>query len=226
MTANDDFFGGGTPPPPAQGASGVNPHLAMNKEYASFAPAGGPPPPVQPRTNALPIVMGVAALVVALVGWFGYQAMFASPIELPDTLLGYERVDPDSDEGRAIESSWSQLESVADEDIDLHVGGYTSGSRMLLVVAGEAGTKDNADVEEFFAGMTEGMQTQLPGVSLREADAGDPGGTMECFEVAQANINAGGCAWVAAETFGVVLAVPLDADIAQTTRDVRAVIEK
>jgi hypothetical protein len=48
---------------------------------------------------------------------------------------------------------------------------------------------------------------------------------MKCFEIAQNGIEAGGCSWVAEDTFGMVVAAPLTDDVAQITRDVRLEIE-
>ena len=227
MNGNDEFFGGSITPPSTPPASGhdVNPHLTHNKEYANFGGTGtGTVKATSSPTQ--PIVIGAIVIAIAVAGFFGYRMYFGGgSIELPDQLMGLERIDPESDTGRALEESWSDLSSVTGDEVTLHIGGYESGSQMLIVAAGEAGSGDVSEVEDFFAGMDETMKAQLPTATLKEADAGSHGGTMKCFEVAQSGVNAGGCSWLAEETFGMVVVAPLDSDVAETTRQVRDAIE-
>jgi hypothetical protein len=225
MSGNDDFFGGSiTPPttPPAPGSQ-VNPHLAQNKEYGQY---GGTSTVKASSSSTQPLVIGAIVLVIALVGFFGYRMYFGGgAIEMPDELIGLERIDPDSDMGRAIEESWNQLRSVTGDDVTMHIGAYTDGPKTMVVVAGEDGSSDASDVGDFFNGMAEKMKTQLPTSTLKDADAGSHGGTMKCFEVAQSGVKAGACVWLADETFGMLVVGPLDSDIAETTRQVREIIE-
>ena len=224
MTGNDDFFGGSVTPPTPPASGGVNPHLAHTKEYGSF----GTPSPHTPKAGSsnLPLVVGIiAALGVLVLGFLGYRMYFGPKIVLPDELMGYERIDPESDLGKTFEESWTQLEDLGD-GIDLQVGAYPSGQKMLFVIAGDEGSKADTDVDDFFAGMSESMRSQLPGATLREEEAGAAGGTMRCFEVAQSGTNAGACAWLAEETVGIVIAAPVEGDIAEMTREVRTEIEK
>ena len=96
MNGNDDFFGGSvTPPTPSTGQAlgASNPHMAVNKEYANYRQVGLPAK--QNSSNSLPLVIG--AVVLALVGvlaFAGYRMMFGgSQIEIPDTMLGLEKMD-------------------------------------------------------------------------------------------------------------------------------------
>lgn len=208
----NDFFGGT-----------VVPHASHTKEYADFSVPG---PAAPSTTKSKSVVWYLLAIPVALVvvagAWvYGVQAMRTS-IELPDTLLGMERIDPESALGREIEDSFRAAD-VALPNIDLEVAGYTSGSRMLVVAAAEAGgTGDVAD--DYFAGIVQGMQTGLPGVRLEEADAGRAGGRMQCMQVREAA--AGMCAWIAEDTVGVVVDTGSDAEAASTTIAVRDEIEQ
>ena len=225
MSGNDDFFGGSITPPPTSPAPGsqVNPHLAQNKEYGQY---GGTSTVKASSSSTQPLVIGAIVLVIALVAFFGYRMYFgAGAIELPDELMGLERIDPDSDMAQALEESWSQLSSVTGEDVTLHIAGYNEGAETLVVVAGEAGSDDMNEVNDFFGGMADTMKAQLPTATLKDADAGTHGGTMKCFEVAQSGVKAGGCSWLAEETFGIIVVAPLTADIAETTRQVRDEIE-
>ena len=226
MSGNDDFFGGSITPPPSAPAqvSQVNPHLAQNKEYGSY---GGTSTVRASSSSTQPLVIGAIVLVIALVGFFGYRMYFGgSAIELPDKLMGLERIDPDSDMGQSLEESWSELSALTGDDVTLHIAGYNSGTDTLIVAAGEAGSGDLNEVNDFFGGMADTMRAQLPTATLKDAEAGSHGGTMKCFEVAQAGVKAGGCSWLAEETFGIIVVAPLDADVAETTRQVREAIEK
>ena len=223
MSGNDDFFGGSiTPPttPPTPGGQ-VNPHLAQNKEYGSY---GGTSTVKASSSATQPLVIGAIVLVIALVGFFGYRMYFGGgAIELPDELMGLERIDPNSEAGQAVEEGLSQLSDFAGDDVTLHLGAYSSGPKTIIVLAAETGEDETPNAEAFFEGITQGLKEQLPTATLKDADAGTLGGTMKCFEVAQP-VKSGACAWVAEETLGVVIAGPLDTDIAETTRQVQTEI--
>jgi hypothetical protein len=224
MNGNDDFFGGPVAPTsPSTGASS-NPHMVHNKEYGTFA---GPSATSSKSRSLIPVIVGAVVLGLLILSFFGYRMYFShTQIELPDQLMGLERVDPDSPAGQSIEESWSGLKTMAGEEVELHIGAYNAGQKTLVVVAGETGTSDSNDVSEFFNGMSESMKAQLPSATLKDADAGDAGGTMKCFDVSQSGVKAGGCAWVGDDTFGMVIGAPLEEDVAAMARDVRSEIEK
>lgn len=204
-----DFFGGT-----------IVPHAQHAKEYADFTPPGGPAQ-LSKRPATTPwLAMTVVGVLVLVVGFFGYRMLFGSSIEMPDTLMGMERIDPDSALGRELEQAFSSAELKA-VDFELEVAGYSSGDRMLVVAAAERGG-DALEQDAFFTGMTGGMQTQLPGVTLEEVDAGSAGGRMQCMVMPAAS--AGACAWIGDETLGVVVTTGTKDDIAKTTIEVRNTI--
>lgn len=218
MNGNDDFFGGSVTPQPA-------PTVTYTREYADFTP--GIRPPAQSAANpVMTIVLVVVGALVALAAFAGYRVMMSgTQIELPDELLGLERVDPESAMAQEVERSWAELETYVNEDVELHVGTYIEGQQMLVVAAAEVGEGGAAGQDEFFAGLSEGVAGQLPSARLTEEDAGVQGGRMQCFNMSSVGGEAGACAWIADETFGIVVMTSRGADVAEATRSVREAIQ-
>lgn len=218
MNGNDDFFGGSDTPPP-------NPALTNTREYGDFTT--GVRPRAQSTANPLlPVILIVVGILVAVAAFAGYRVMMSgTQIELPDELLGLERVDPDSAMAQEVERSWSELETYMGEDVELHVGTYTEGKQLLVVAAAETGEDGAAGQDEFFAGLSEGMTSQLPTARFTDEDAGEPGGRMQCVDMPTAGVSAGACAWIADETLGIVVITSPDTDMADATRTIREAIE-
>lgn len=218
MNGNGDFFGGPVTPPP-------NPAMTHTREYADFST--GVRPPVQSAgTPVVPIVLIVVGVLVAVAAFAGYRVMMSgTQIELPDELLGLERVDPDSAMAQEVERSYSELETYMGEDFELHVGTYTKDQQLLVVAAAEIGESGAAGQDEFFAGLSEGIASQLPTARFAEEDAGAQGGRMQCVDMPSAGSGTGACAWIADETFGIVVMSSPGTDMADATRSVREAIE-
>lgn len=205
---SNDFFGGT-----------VVPQAPHANAYGDFrVPTAASPAPRAPVTTWL--VLAVVGALVAAGGYFGYRLLFGTSIQMPDTLIGMERIDPDSALGRELERSFSGAEMAA-ADMDFQVAGYTSGEQMLIVAAAESGGRE-LEQDAFFSGLATGLETGLPGISLKEVDAGAAGGRMQCMEVPAAS--AGACAWISEETVGVVVTTGASNDIAATTIEVRDIV--
>ncbi|HEX5016686.1 MAG TPA: hypothetical protein VFX15_03775 [Actinomycetes bacterium] len=226
MNGNDDFFGGSVTPPapnPGQAPGASNPHLAVNKEYANYGHVGLPPK--QSSSNALPLVIG--AVVLALVGvlaFAGYRMMFAgSQIEIPDTMLGLEKMDASSPAAQQLQSELEKATSQFGGDVDVEVGLFQGDRTMLFVMGGEAGTDDvSGGAEDYFAGFEGGLAQAGSSLKLTEVNAGPHGGQMKCLELP----TGGTCAWISDDTFGAFAMSPMQGTAAETALKVRDAIEK
>lgn len=221
MNGNDDFFGGSINPAPV-------PNPGALRGANAYAPPGLPGAPVKTTsTPTAPIILVVVGALLAVAAFVGYRVMTSgTDIVLPDTLLGMERVDPDSQVAQEVERAWSQLETYVGKDVELRVGMYTSGSQVLIVAAAEEGVGDAAAQDNYFAGFTEGFGEATPQAKLTEVDAGAHGGRMQCVDMASAGRTAGACTWVAEDTFGFVVLTSPETDVAEATRTVREAIEQ
>lgn len=224
MSGNDDFFGGSITPSPRPGAQApapgrFNQHQPHNKEYGSYSsPTSAAGPGAKPHQ---PVVIAIVAVIaLAAVAFLGYRMYFGPKIVLPEDLLGLERANLNTD----LEESIDDLDtsSLGGSDVDVQIGIYGSGTDILAVIAGDAGTTDPGEIDQFFNSVSEEMKSAMPTGTLTTESAGTRGGTMKCFKVPQSG--AGGCAWVGDETFGMVVAGP-GRDFADTTRQVREAIE-
>lgn len=213
MSSNDDFFGGSVTPRQGRMAHPQDPRpvdLADHPLRSTSMPL-------------LPLVIGVVAVcAVVAAGFFGYRAFFGPKIVMPETLLGLERANLDATVTDQV-SELSDLGTFGDSDVNVQVGIYQSGTDSLAVLAGDTGSSDQQEIDQFFEGLTQSMGTGLSGGAWQPAAAGAHGGTMKCFQMATAG--AGGCAWVSDETLGVVVTGP-GRDFAETTRQVRDAIER
>lgn len=205
-----EFFGGTVVPQPPR-----------TQGYADFTVATSAPTATRPPV-ATWLVLAVVGALLVVGGYVGYRMLTGTSIEMPDTMMGMERIDPDSALGQELERSFSGAEMAA-ADMDFQVAGYTSGEQMLLVAAAESGGQE-LEQDAFFSGLATGLKTGLPGVSLKEVDAGSAGGRMQCMEVPAAA--AGACAWISDETVGVVVTTGGSDDIAATTIEVRDTVVK
>lgn len=226
MDDGNNFFGGSVTPPP----NPVGTHTGEYGDYsvppASMTPSAVPGPTSGP-TGFHIFVVGAVLLLVAVVGFAGYRAFLShTQIELPDELMGMQRVDPSEPMAQQVEQSWSQLETYFGEDVELHVGTYTRGQEVLIVAAAEAGSSSSTEQDDFFAGLADGAGTEQSGMRFSEVDAGANGGRMQCADMSASGNRAGGCAWISGDTFGVVVVGNSPSDVAQVTRSVRDVIEQ
>jgi hypothetical protein len=228
MASSDDFFGGSvTPPTPPLGATpsdaAVNPHLAVTKEYAAF---GAPPAPAPSAGNPrLPLFIGaLVVIVVGTVAFAGYRVFFGgTQIEIPDTLMGMERIDPNSPAAQQLEASVEQVKSEVGKDVDIQVGLFQAQQQVLFVMGGEAGSKDiEGGAASYFAGFEQGMVQSGATGQLTEVDPGANGGQMRCLELP----TGGTCAWVDDDTFGAFAMSPLSGSAADTAAQIRDAIEK
>jgi hypothetical protein len=226
MSGNDDFFGGAVTPPktppgvPAQGAA-LNPHMTLNKEYASY---GGAAAPGAASKSMVPLI--VAALVIAVVssaGFGAYRVMFGGTrIHIPDTLMGMERIDSSDPAAQQLEQSVDQLKSEVG-DVNVEVALFQSDTQQLLVMGGEAGTDEvNGGAADFFNGFQDGMSQSGQTMNLTQVDPGPMGGQMKCVELA----TGGACAWIDNDTFGAFAMAPLTGNAAETAQAIREQIEK
>jgi hypothetical protein len=227
MNSSDDFFGGSVTPGAPVGAtppdSVANPHMAVNKEYAAY---GTPPVPASATANhRLPLIIGVlVVLVVGTIGFATYRVLFGgTQIEIPDTLMGMERIDPNSAAAQQLESSVEQVKSEVGKDVDIHVGLFQSGQQVLFVMGGEAGKDDiEGGTANYFAGFEQGLAQSGATSPLTDVDPGPHGGQVKCLELP----TGGTCAWVGDDTFGAFAMSPLSGSAADTVAQIRDAIEK
>jgi len=167
------------------------------------------------------LIVGVGLASSAL--FQGYQQFFAGgrTIEMPDEVLGMERIDPDSDLGRQLEASQRQLPTLPGGE-ELQSAAYISGSGVLLVAAGESASSAE-EVDDFFADFGTEMTQVAPELTLSEVDPGLLGGNMRCTANNPQAI--GICAWVDRDTVGVVFVAAAGLDVTDTARQVREAIE-
>ena len=220
MSGDDDFFGGSITPPttgPAPGAT--QPHLS-HKDYGSFGPATASAPSA---TSNLPLIVGaVVVLGVLALGFLGYRMYFAPAIVFPDELMGMDRLESDSDLGRAVDQAWKQAESTFPDGVNADMAVYMSGASMLMVAAGDVGTDEFGDADDYFNSLSQGIAQQAPQLKLTVEDPGSKGGELRCATQAAMGI----CAWVDEETFGLVVTSGLMTDSAETARSVREAVQK
>ena len=204
-----DFFGGT-----------VVPHAQHTKEYADFnLPSGAKPPAMKAKT----IVWYLLAVPVALVlvaGAWAYGVTFGrTSIEMPDTLMGMERVDSSSD---VMQGTIEQLKEQTGTPGDVQAAVYQSDTTMLMVMAGEVGEGDGFTADSFFSGIDKGIAQAGLGVTMTAVDPGSHGGDVRCADFPAAGV----CAWVADETFGMLSLSPSTGrDLEQASHEVRDAIE-
>lgn len=227
MNGNDDFFGGSVVPPPSAGNGPVagppNPLLTGTKEYGaygSFSSASAPPKNASP---VLPLVIGALVLAVAAgIGLVAYRSLFGgTQIEIPQTLMGMERMDEDAPLAQQVEQLMADSAGELG-DVDAEIGVFQSGEQLLFVMAGEAGLGDTEDADAYFAGFEDGFNQSGSQGTLVEVDPGPGGGEMRCIALP----TGGTCAWIADDTFGAFAMSPIDGDPAATAVQIRATIEQ
>jgi hypothetical protein len=219
MSNHDDFFGGSlTPPrtssPPLDSLPGAGP-----------GPYGGTSVATRQQTPALPIVIGlVGVALAAVVGFLGFRLLFDGPsIELPETILGLEKVDPDSAVGRQVEQALEQTKPFTDQaDVAVEGAMYGGQDRMVFALGGDKGTEDPNEVSDYFTGFESGFAQWLPNATQTQVPAGPLGGEMRCGT----SQSVGVCAWIDGDTFGAFVLGPAPEDLATTALEVRASIEK
>lgn len=176
-----------------------------------------------PRWQARSVIMLVigVALVLLTVGrvYVHYLSPGAS-IEMPDKLLGMDRVDPDSALGKQLDASRQQMSGI---DVrDLQVAGYGDVDQFVMVIGGGV-NGDSSDADEFFSGATTGLpRDQFDPLSVE--DAGTAGGEMRCTAAKRQPFAI--CAWIGDQVVGAVfLTGPAATDYAGTAREIRRQVE-
>jgi hypothetical protein len=231
MTGTDDFFGGSITPPngptttgptgPTPGAP-LNPHMALNKEYASYGSATAPV--ATSSRSRFPLIVGAVVMAVVSTAGFGvFRVLFGgTQIEIPDTLMGLERVDSADPAASQLEQSVEQVKSEVG-DVDVEVALFQAPGQMLLVMGGEAGTDDvDGGAADYFAGFEDGLTQSGQAVQLTDVDPGPKGGQMKCLDLP----SGGTCAWIGNDTFGAFAMAPLTGSAADTAKQIRDEIEK
>lgn len=220
MTGNDDFFGTTPTPPAATPVAPPRPGYAT-PQYGSVGAQALPP---TSRSSMLPLVIGllVAAMVGAL-AFAGYRVLFAGPrIEMPDTLLGLERMDTDDPStDQLIDAAEQQLKSQIG-DANVEVGLYRSANQFIFVLAGDFESGDVDDPSAFFSGMERGLASSGQAGTLKTVDPGSHGGEMRCLEVQSAAT----CAWIDEDTVGAFVIGPVAGDVGKTAVELRDSVEK
>lgn len=191
------------------------------------APAGTPPPslPVAssgaPRSTAL-VVVGAVLLVAALGSayWFFYGSR--SAIELPDQLLGLERIDADSALGQQLDDAGEQYSGAWTGDLE--IAGYGDVDQFAVVIAGQV-DEVRGGPEDFFTGLDQGLAISGQKFAFTKEDAGSKGGDLRCTVVPAQQ--AALCAWTNNDIVGIVaLSGSLATDSANATREIRDQIER
>lgn len=204
-----DFFGGV-----------VVPHAQNTKEYADFNLPSAAKPPVNKARTIVWYLLAVPVALVLVAGFWAYGVTFGrTSIEMPDTLMGMERMDSTSD---VMQRTIEQLKEQTGTPGDVEAAVYQSDSTMLMVMAGEVGEGDGFTAESFFGGIDAGIAQAGLDVSMTAVDPGSWGGDVRCADFPSAGV----CAWVADETFGFLsIAPPSGGDLEQAAQDVRDAIE-
>jgi hypothetical protein len=223
MSGNDDFFGASTPPASTPSPGYPAPPLRPGYAAQQFGGMGSQPLPSKSSSPVLPLVVGllVAAMVGAL-AFAGYRVLFGgSHIEMPDTLMGLERVEPDATTQQLLDSSTQQLKSEIG-DANIEVALYQSPSQVIFVLGGDVGSDDISDAKDFFTGMEGGLASAGQAGTMKSVDPGPHGGDMRCLQV-QSN---GTCAWIDEDTFGAFVIAPLSGDLDAAAVELRESVEK
>ena len=223
MTGNDDFFGTTPTPPASTPVAPPRPGYATPQFGAQHAGMGASPLPWSSRSSMLPLVIGllVAAMVGAL-AFAGYRVLFAGPrIEMPDTLMGLDRIETDAATEQLIEAAKQQVKSQIG-DANVEVGLYRSSNQAIFVMAGDVGSGDIDDASSFFSGLESGLASSGQAGNLKAVDPGSHGGDMRCIE-SQATAT---CAWIDEGTFGAFVMGPIAGDLDKTAVELRDSVEK
>ena len=218
MSGNDDFFGTPSPPGPSPLPGAPTP-----PSYATPQFGGAQPLPTKSSSPIVPLVVGllVAAMVGAL-AFAGYRVLFGGPhIEMPDTLMGLDRVEPDATTQQLLDAATSQLKSEIG-DANVEVALYQSNDRVIFVMGGDVGSDDISDAQDFFSGLESGLASSGQAGSLKTVDPGSHGGEMRCVQMQ----NNGTCAWIDEDTFGAFVIAPLAGDLSAAAVDLRDSVEK
>lgn len=204
-----DFFGGT-----------IVPNAQHSQEYADFSVPSASPAPVKKARSVVWYLLAAPAALVLVAGAWAYGVTFGrTSIEMPDTLMGMERVDSSSD---LMQGMIEQLKDQTGTPGDVQAAVYQSDTTMLMVMAGEVGEGDGFTADSFFAGIDDGIAQAGLDVSMTAVDPGSHGGDVRCADFPSAGV----CAWVADETFGFLsTAPPTGGDLEQAAQEVRDAIE-
>jgi hypothetical protein len=204
-----DFFGGT-----------IVPNAQHSREYADFSVPSASHAPVKKARSVVWYLLAVPVALVLVAGFWAYGVTFGrTSIEMPDTLMGMERMDSTSD---VMQRTIEQLKGQTGTPGDVEAAVYQSDSTMLMVMAGEVGEGDGFTAESFFGGIDAGIAQAGLDVSMTAVDPGSRGGDVRCAGFPSAGV----CAWVADETFGFLsLAPPTGGDLEKAAQDVRDAIE-
>lgn len=201
------FFGGAIAP-------ATRPALEQRK---STRPRGQHP---AVRGAIVFVVVTSVAAAAAAAAYFGIRELVTPKIELPETMMGMERLDPESDFMRGTDRALNETE-LAPLHIDFHVAGYGEAGHMVVVGAAER--KGGLPVERFFA-LTADVHIDRDGADLEKVPTNDPSVDLRCMPL---DIPQGyACAWLTEETVGTVFMVGEKLNPASVVADVRAAIER
>ena len=124
-----DFFGGTVVPQPSH-----------TREYGDFTVPSAAKTPVKKAKAVLWYLLAVPVAIVLVAGFWAYGVTFGrTSIEMPDTLMGMERMDSSSD---VMQRTIEQLKEQTGTPGDVEAAIYQSDSTMLMVMAGEVGAGD------------------------------------------------------------------------------------
>lgn len=175
-------------------------------------------------SNAKSIVLLV--LGIGLVGAALLQAYLAflaprTTIEMPDELLGMERIEADSVLGQQLDAAAAQLTGPGTEDLE--IAGYGDIDQFIVVLGGEI-DDGSGSPNDYFAGLEEGLASGGQSITLVEAEPGTLGGEMRCAILGDQSVSL--CAWVGDGVVGtVVITGPAADDYESTTREIRSNVE-
>jgi len=204
MTGSEaDYFGSTITPAPADAAPAA--HLTR------------PAPQRQPVLLVAAAVLAVVALAAAY--WFLFGSRAA--IEMPDQLLGLDRIETDSALGQQLEGAGEQYSGPWEGDLE--IAGYGDVDQFAVVIAGQVDDVQGGP-EDFFTGLDQGLAVSGQKFAFTREDAGPKGGDLRCTAVPAQQ--AALCAWTNGDVVGIVaLTGALSADYASATREIREQIE-
>ena len=227
-SGGDDFFFGGTITPatatttPPTSAPASEPDTRWHPNYsAAPAPAG--------TSRSGSGVKGIAIMLVGVLvlGWGLYRAYDrvlapSKSIEMPETLMGLPQSEVSD---QMIAESQDQMDAATGifDRVELEGAVYTDGKQVLYVLAGEEGTTDPSDIQEFKSGFEAAGTNANQDISMVEMDAGALGGKMWCTDDQVQGVDI--CAWLDADTFGAILMGGQGVDLKSSAHDIREKVE-
>jgi hypothetical protein len=217
MNGNDDFFGGSINPAPV-------PTAGPSPEPNVYAPPGPPGAPVKAAsTPAVPVILVAVGALLAVTALLGYRMLFSgTQIEIPQTLMGLERVDEDSPLAQQLDRAVDDFASQWPGE-HIEAGLFQSGDQLLLVIGAEAGSQDlDGGTEGFFAGMGSALAESGSQSVLEVVDPGPRGGDLRCLDLPSGTM----CAWIDDDVVGLYVMGPNLGEPGQVAQEIREAIEQ